>query len=289
MPPLFIERTLTARVKQEIAFRQRQWHALLLAAKGQRKEHAPALVFTTSRSGSTWLCELLLNINQSGPLPEHIRPHHFKYAIQQTNGRDLLRDLLHEAAVLIQEKRYSGSKLIWDYFPTLFSESSVSGLKAMLAPLFDLEPICIRLRRRDIVAQAVSRYVSTQTGVYHTYRGSRRPSSDVREQIVESADPNLTYNMAEIKRHERILQCAESHLDARISDLGPAIYEIVYEDLLTDPSAVLQPLVARLRPRLSPKDQVTLLHNSLRNARVARNENVLQSNWLARYRAERKS
>ena len=77
----------------------------------------------------------------------------------------------YEAAALIGDRRYGGTKLIWDYFPELFQAGELSELRTALAPLLDLDPVFLRLRRGDIEAQAVSRSLASQTGVDHRYRG----------------------------------------------------------------------------------------------------------------------
>jgi LPS sulfotransferase NodH len=289
MPSVLSERSLAVRIKQEIAFRERQWRAILLAAKGQRRAPTPVLVFTTSRSGSTWLCELLYLINESGPLPEHIRPQHFKYAMGQPDGQHLLRKLFEDAAALIRNGRCGGSKLIWDYVPELFSGSAVDALGTVLSPLSNLRPICLRLRRRDIAAQAVSRSLSSQTGIYHRYRGAAEYSTKNGGPVMENVDSQLTYDTAVIAHHERVLQRAESHLEASISGLGLSVHEVVYEELVADPGKVLEPLIASLRPELSPTKQASLLHHTLRGARVVKNESLQQIEWLSRYRADRKA
>ena len=168
-PALFERRSLLEKVRQETAYRVRQVRAILSAAMGQRRVISPVVVFTTSRSGSTWLCNVLFGINQCGLLPEHLRPIHFKSALSKPNGQHQLRILLDEAAALIGDRRYGGAKLIWDYFPELFQAGELSELRTALAPLLDLHPVFLRLRRRDIEAQAVSRSLASQTGVYHRY------------------------------------------------------------------------------------------------------------------------
>lgn len=289
MPSLLSERTFAVRVRQEIAFRKRQWRALLLAATGQRRVPTPVLVFTTSRSGSTWLCELLSNINQAGPMPEHIRPQHFKYAMGQPDGQHLLRNLLEDAAALIRNGRCSGSKLIWDDVPELFAESEVAALRNVLSPLSDLRPICLRLRRRDIAAQAVSRCLSSQTGIYHRYRGTGDDLTKTGGAVMENVGSQLIYDTVDIAHHEKVLQSAESHLEASISGLRLTVHEVVYEDLLADPGKVLEPLVTSLRPELSPAKRATLLLHTLQGVRVAKTQNTRQIEWLTRYRAERKA
>ncbi|MEL7044980.1 MAG: hypothetical protein AAGL66_08170, partial [Pseudomonadota bacterium] len=108
---------------EEWTFRRRQALALGRAALGRRHKPTPLLIFTTSRSGSTWLTELLFGINQCGPLPEHLRPEHFEYALRAADGGEVLSNWIHEAAALVRSGRHGGSKLIWDYFPDLFAGS----------------------------------------------------------------------------------------------------------------------------------------------------------------------
>ena len=286
MPALFEERLLFDTVKHELAFRSRQMRTMLLAAMGQRRAVSPVVVFATSRSGSTWLCNLLFGINQCGPLPEHLRPIHFKSALGQLKGRCQLRKLLDEAATLIRSRRYGGSKLIWDYFPQLFPLDESRDLQTALAPLQELNPVFLRLRRRDIAAQAVSRSLASQTGEYHRYRDKRNARRETARKVMSDTAAGPTYNSAQILQHERILKRAESHLDASISDLGILTQEIVYEELAADPYAALQPLVAVLRSELSPDRQARCLQRALSRASILRSDNAEQIEWLARYRAE---
>ncbi len=288
MPALFEERLLLDRIKHELAFRGRQVRAILLAAMGQRRVISPVVVFTTSRSGSTWLCDVLFGINQCGLLPEHLRPIHFKSALSKPNGQHQLRILLDQAAALIGDRRYGGTKLIWDYFPELFQAGELSELRTTLAPLLDLDPVLLRLRRGDIEAQAVSRSLASQTGEYHRYRDKRKTRRETARQIMSDTAPGPAYDSAQIMQHEKILKRAESHLDASICELGILTREIVYEELAADPYAALQPLVAILRPELSPDRQARRLQLALSGASIVRSDSAERSDWLARYRAEQR-
>jgi len=287
-PALFVQRSLTEKVRQESAYRGRQVRAILSAAMGQRRVISPVVVFTTSRSGSTWLCDVLFGINQCGLLPEHLRPIHFRSALSKPNGQHQLRILLDEAAALIGDRRYGGTKLIWDYFPELFQAGESSELRTALAPLLDLDPVFLRLRRGDIEAQAVSRSLASQTGSYHRYRVLKGFKRETSERLVAEVSSDPIYNLEQIEHHEEILKRAESHLDASIAGLGIAVHEIMYEQLAADPYSELQPVVASLRPELSAENQARRLQRALSRATIAKSENVEQIDWLHRYRTDRK-
>ncbi len=287
VPPLLGDRSFPRAVAQEVDFRKRQALAVGLAALGIRRAPRPPLVLTTSRSGSTWLSDLLSGVNQSGPLPEHLRPQHFKFALAVSDGQGLLRQWLDEAAEMIRSGRSGGSKVIWDYFPELFPLGESAALRTTLAPLSELNPLCLRLRRRDKTAQAVSRYLSSQTGVYHNYKGHFRFWR--RKGKGGSANSRLTlaYDATQIAHHEAILQRAETHLDVSIAEMGIEVHELVYEDLMADPVRVLEPVVAVLRPELRLEKQTLRLQRALRRTRLSKNENVQLIEWRDRYNAER--
>jgi len=286
-PALLYELRRRERIRRGIDFRKRQALGVGRAVIGRARTPTPLLVFTTSRSGSTWFCELLFGLNQGGPLPEHLRPLHFEYAIPAPRRRELLRNWLAQISVLIRSGRDGGSKLIWDYFPELFSASDTANPRSALAPLLDLAPICLRLRRRDGAAQAVSRYRSARTGVYHHFRTAGRPLSAERQ--APDAPAAVVFDASAIAHHEGILQRAEAHLDGVVERLATPVLEVVYEELVADPRAVLLPIAARLRQDLGPGARELRVQRALDRARVVRAEDSQQREWAQRYRAGRGS
>jgi LPS sulfotransferase NodH len=286
-PAILSEYTRRDRIELEVAFRKRQVLGICRAAVGRRRAATPLLVLTTSRSGSTWLCELLSGINHRGPLPEHLRPQHLEYAIGSPDGRARLTAWLEEAALRIRSGRDGGSKLIWDYFPELFAASDAAKLRTALAPLLALAPACVRLRRRDLAEQAVSRYRASLTGVYHHQR--RAGTGLLATQDGAGAQARATiFDAAAIARHEDVLRRAEAHLDAAIASLGRPVHELIYEELAAAPRELLLPITARLREDLDQRAQRQRLQRALDCARIQKTGDVLQTEWTRRYRAERR-
>lgn len=296
-PGLLAERTWRDQAAQEFAHRKRQALALCRFAVGRSRQPSPLLVFTTSRSGSTWLCELLFGINQCGPLPEHLRPQHFEHALRSDDGPGQLKQWLEEAAALIRSGRDGGSKLIWDYFPDLFPDlvpdlvhdGDGAACAAMLGPLLDLAPACLRLRRRDGIAQAISRYRSSRTGVYHRHRRPGRLPRPAQPRAAAELAAPLAYDATAIAHHEDILTRAEAHLDAFIATRGLAVIEVVYEDLVANPQDVLLPIAARLRPDLDAGGQRRRVQRALERALIMKGEGAEQDEWRQRFLAERAS
>lgn len=274
---------------QEWTFRRRQALALGRAALGGGHKPTPLLIFTTSRSGSTWLTELLFGINQCGPLPEHLRPEHFEYALRAADGGEVLSNWIREAAALVRSGRHGGSKLIWDYFPDLFAGSDFAVCRSALAPLLDLAPVCVRLRRKDLVAQAVSRYRSSLTGVYHRSRHTGpSPSGSPGLEAGEALAPvSLAYDAGAVAHHEDILRRGEAHLDATLTGLGLSVHEVLYEELVAEPREVLLPLAEILRPDLGPGGRSRRVDRALQRALIQKSHDTEQDEWQRRYRSER--
>lgn len=283
-PALMHELTWRDRARREANLWKRQLLCASRALAGRARTTPPLLVFTTSRSGSTWFCELLSGIKQCATLPEHLRPLHFQYALRASASEEVLQNYLKQASKLIHSGRDGGSKLIWDYFPELIPRIGIGSPCSILAPLIELSPFCLRLRRRDRISQAVSRYRSAQTGAYHNRRQPRLyPFAQQHPQQPVTVG---TFDRAAIAHHDDILRRAEDHLDWFLEGLGTRVYEITYEELVADPSAVLLPIAARLRQDMSPSAQRLCVKRTLDRARIIKGEDSLQADWVQRFRAE---
>lgn len=280
---LLAERSRKDRLLHELAYRKRRGLRMCRSLFGDAPAAPPVLVFTTSRSGSTWLCELISRIQRRGHIPEHLRPLHFEYALREDDGREQLARWVQEAATLLRSGRSGGSKLIWDYVPELPCMRAADSGRHMLGPLLALHPVCLRLRRRDIAAQAVSRYWSAATGVYHHRRSQRRALRAASDPV---PDPRQgpSFDAGAIRHHEEILQRAEAHLDAFLPALGVPVHAIDYETLLAEPATVMLPIARLLRGDIAEQARQRRVQRALRRALLAKGGGREQLQWLARYR-----
>ena len=172
LPALLAEQRPKQRALETMGFARRwlRWHRPRIL--GGRTQPRPVLVLTTSRSGSTWLCEMLARGSWAGPIPEHLRPPHFTYAMGIHDSGKCLAPVADTIATQMRSGFFGGSKLIWDYFPDLPALADPARCTEVLKPLLDLSPIIVRLQRDDRIAQAISRYRSANTSVFHDWQSS---------------------------------------------------------------------------------------------------------------------
>ena len=90
----------------------------------------------------------------------------------------------------------------------------------------------VYLRRRDVVRQAISQYVATESGVWFKYAGDRSEATEVpydREAIAEAL---------------REIEWGESYLDAFFSERGEAPLLLWYEDVIANLDEALDRIAA---------------------------------------------
>lgn len=207
-----------------------------------RPRPRPFLILTTSRSGSTWLCDLLSKALCIEPVREDFRPQHYQAFLA---GELDSRDLLEMAQTCFDTERLvprAGSKLIWDSIPMLEQRLGEAEKGELLALFRRIQPGLIRLKRQDRVAQAVSRFLATQTRVYHRIRhegpGMSGDSATPGDHSAASRDA-VSYDFDSILRHYRPLVRAESHLDTVLTRAQLPLHTVSYEQLLATPVPVL--------------------------------------------------
>lgn len=223
----------------------------------RRRERSPhVVVLTTSRSGSTWLCDLLTRSLKCHPIREDVRPEHVKAFLDGQRDFGRFIEPLDQALNRDAWVPRIGSKLIWDSM--LHVEKALSEKqKSRLVNLFEAKtPVLIRLQRTDRASQAVSRYLAFQSGVWHRFnhRSAVRkvvvlpPSGDRDEDPAGESDA-LTYRYEEVFPHYQTLVRAENHLDRFLRDLQLPCLEISYEALRENPEHQLLNLLGALYGR----------------------------------------
>lgn len=98
----------------------------------------------------------------------------------------------------------------------------------------------IRLRRLDIVAQAVSQFIAQQTGAWFAYAGSQPDAAA------------LDYDDATLRRCLAQLREGEASLDRLLAGSGDRLAEINYEQLVREPEQTLRALAAHCGHALDP-------------------------------------
>lgn len=128
----------------------------------------------------------------------------------------------------------------------------------------------IYLRRRDVVAQAVSRARAEQTNVWHL-SGDAPPVPPA---------PVPRYDFVQIHTYTQEIEADTTAWTEwfRTNDVQP--HSVWYEDVATAPVTVIQAILAFLRLEMRPDARITASNQRLADG--------ISTEWIARYHAELK-
>jgi LPS sulfotransferase NodH len=239
------------------------------------------LICATPRSGSTLLCDLLGQTSIAG------RPNSFyrtqsiatfceRWHVEPGEGLDFERRYL---AAAIREG--SGDTGMFGMRLHALSLFDLLGKLAMLYPAEPTDaarlsaafgtPLYIRLSRKDKIAQAISRTIAEQSGLWH-----RNTDGAERERVKPHEAP--VYDGARLRAHIAETAAHEAVWDEWARGQGITPFEISYEELSANPRATLAKILIALGrdPVIADKAQ----------AQTARLADATSKEWAARYRAE---
>lgn len=118
----------------------------------------------------------------------------------------------------------------------------------------------IRLRRRDLVAQAVSQFLARKTGEWFAYGESQQP-----------LEP-LEYDGEALRQCLEELRAGEALLDRYLGEAGDRLVVVDYEQLLEQPQQTLRMLAAHCGHALDPERSLTLPQLFHKQARAINRE-----------------
>ncbi|MBZ2169156.1 Stf0 family sulfotransferase [Marinobacter sp. F4216] len=178
------------------------------------------LLLSTPRSGSTMICDLLF---QSGfcLAHEYFQPYNYLPIIAK-RWKCLRKGILDKEKFINQLIR----------FRTMESGWLGINLHGRHLPLYwkleeyfpQSEKVVVRVRRKDVVAQAVSYEIATQTGGWSSEFQAR-------------AEP--VYSFKSIKYRINSIKQQDIFSDIFVSSINVPVIEVVYEELVKSPREVL--------------------------------------------------
>lgn len=203
------------------------------------------MICTTPRSGSTLLCTLLAQSGVAGAPDSHFhRPDRmawlksFGLAHQAFPDKSAALNAVLDAA----STRGRGQS---DVFGLRMQRGSFTYLAAQLRHLFPDAPTdiaslerafgptkLIYLSRRDKLAQAISRLIAEQTGLWHR-------NADGSERERQSKPANPCYDAKAIARHLAELQALDTEWEDWFQRQGLSPLRLRYEELSDAPQATL--------------------------------------------------
>lgn len=217
------------------------------------------IVLFESRAGSNFLGQLLSGTGWFNEIGESFAPH----TLAKIRERYALTNL-HEAAQWIIDHRGT---------PHAFGLKAGFYVLAAAADLGFLSDVIDRaqfvlLRRRDRVAQAVSKFKGRLSGQMHSLQTARRTLND------DDYDGNA------IAAHLHTIVRIEADLADLVDRLGKSAPIVHYEDICADPVAHVTMICARMGLDV-PAD-----YNPNSKVRLSVLRDDLSARWARRFRAE---
>ena len=214
------------------------------------------MICATSRTGSTYLCQLLSSTGVLG------NPREYFNTAGQRRRFDPAYPTDRQAQLDIVRTRGATGNGI--YAVKIIGPQLLS-LAGSTDPFRDLPNLAVvRIRRRDRLGQAISLARARQTG-----------------QFIATDQPRgaPAYDAGAIRHGLRSIERQEAVWDAALAQLGLQPLPITYEDIVADPQAVVDRIAAHLGLAMPVKvDQAVVTHTMQRDEQSAE--------WRARFLAE---
>lgn len=191
---------------------QKTWKEVFSTASAKPAKSVYCIGFTP-RSGSSWLGGILSKSGVLGDPLEYFNaatPELARYAIPQSGATDV-REYFRYLKAVRQTKNVFGVEMAYQHVSKLVDE----GYGDMLDDIDEW----FLLRRRDYIAQAVSLYRASESGVFHAYQQ--------KETI-----PETPYNGDKIAGFALAALTSEYLFDAFFTKRGISPLAIWYEDML---------------------------------------------------------
>lgn len=204
------------------------------------RENSLYIIFIIARSGSTWLMEMAEKSGALGTPQEWFNEgwiHTSEIALgckppQSINTVDVDDYISRTVANYRSQDKVMGIQL------SPFQTECVCGMLEdgeealrLITPFY--------LRRRNIVAQAISLYRSAQSGLFHSYQESR---------ALRTRFEGVVYDASMIAQWCEHLVAGERFFEAVFARLGMSPARFMYEDIVHDPSGVLTWMRKRITP-----------------------------------------
>jgi len=241
------------------------------------------VILTTSRSGSTWLADLITHSLRSGELPEHLRPQHLNHQQPEQDVKRIVERVMLDIRTDILGKYVGGTKVIWDNVPGLGFLATPEGAYNALFPILSLDPVIIHLQRRDKVQQGISRFIASQTGVYHNRQKAKTTTPAAPN---EHPTSHLTYDQEKIKHNVGILNRAEQNLEAFLKSANLDHVHIVFEDLEQNPTDALRRIIRAAIPSISAGEARARAEKAIAINTLAPTRSTINSEWRRAFAQE---
>ncbi|TVU87589.1 Stf0 family sulfotransferase [Vreelandella titanicae] len=236
------------------------------------------IILSTQRSGSTMVCDDIAGTEKLGRPSEY-----FIKVIDSLNkvSQDELKVLIEEA--LIKGETNNGItalKIMSNQVAPIGSALQKAAISDDKSPLdafynFFKDYFFIRVARENKVAQAVSRVMASQTDIYHTADNVLGMEGMLGKVAQTRDDSKLLYNHDAIENSLNKICIEEEFIDHFISYYNIDIFNVIYENAISDRSYVHE------ISRRMLGEEVTL-----KTRRLKKISSKVSDEWVDRYVSE---
>lgn len=238
--------------------------------QGRYNDRRFFVICMTPRSGSTYLGSVL-SANGIANVQEHFRIQGgaIERDAEKLNQKTYETYFRHKVEQLTSKSGYFGLKCDWPQYAPIY----VSGLHAHY--LRDAE--FFYLTRSDILAQAISRYVATESNYFHSVN-----------ELPEGGKIEVDFDYDKIRSHLEHLIKMQSDWEQFFACEGLKVNRITYEELAKDPAKTVRDISSILGYSVDDvvvetefKVVSTDLNDRLREQFVAEHrQRVAQFSWM---------
>lgn len=245
------------------------------------------IICATMRSGSTMICEDMRNTKSLGRAKEFLMNWRPRGAM---DFREQLAKIIDENC---SDNGVFSVKVMSKYLPfiedCLAKDSNVTGSDTFFpnfANAFD-NPIWIYLKREDILGQAISRYISNATGVFHNLesQGHSKSAQILSEKGEKNYNKDINYNYGLI--NISLQNSAREHTiwDHFFKTNGIEPIRLTYEDCIDDYESYLNTIAdaAQITLETTPKKRTI---KKLANAHNDRFREQFQQDMISKIKEE---
>lgn len=179
------------------------------------------VIFITPRSGSTFLTHALANTNRLGHPQEWFNYDSIGSTVRQFGISSVEQYFNFVIRKFSTPNRVFGVEFAWPQFDFLRELINVS-------EYFGTHPAWFFLRRRDVVAQAISLVVANQTGIWHSY-----------QLLSGETNPTPHYDAKRIRSSMELIVNQEFRISQYLRSSRLAPVELYYEDIVENPTETI--------------------------------------------------
>ena len=215
------------------------------------------IICFTPRSGSSWLTDRIEKTDRLGKAGEYLNPAFLPGILKRYPATSLPGYLNRVLKATASSSGVASVELTWFHLRNYAAAIDLRPLQDSLPKPFDLDSYYMWLCRKDFVAQGVSLYKATESGLFH--------SPQMKDQ--EFDPDSILYDGDKLKQWcQHILQ-QEFGFERWFAKNNIKPLRIFYEDMVEDPDPTLRILFNFVREEFPENlDSITSSHSKIGNS-----------------------